>query len=425
MQQFPEVRNYIHESIEPSTSLMQAITDMRAFKTKRKKEIAELPPGQEAFLLALVPEKAATDAAVKLYLDSIEHAYHILHIPSFWKQYELLWHNPDQCAPGFVPTLLLMLAAVSCAGPEEPLSYVADSSSPREKAILWIRACDTWLQRQSRKHRTIEILQVYCLLQIAKQINSVNLKQSWITAGYMLRVALTAGLHRDPSLLGAHASCFDQEIRRRLWAVMVELELQASIDRGMPSALAAINIDCNAPLNINDEDLVETIKTLPQPKSDKEYTLTSFSHISHKSLRLRTTLNILVNASSSDLSYEEILQYDEEITDELAAIPKWTASNISSESQMLSRFLLDIQLRQFIILLHSPFMGRAESSSMGTFSRAACVNAAVIILEYHHQLMSAGHHLLYLLRSDAYRAAMAIFHTVALAKPAHGMFLLQ
>lgn len=245
---------------------MRAIGDMRALKTRRKKEIAESAPDLDMSLLALVPERAAADAAVQLYLDTVEHAYHILHLPSFLKQYETLWDNPDQCSPGFVPTLLLMLSAVSCAGPRESLSYVADSSSPREKAIRWIQACDTWLQRQSKKHRTIEILQVYCLLQIAKQVNSVNLKQSWVAAGYMLRVAMAAGLHRDPSLLGDHVSCFDQEIRRRLWVAMAELELQASIDRGMPSALAAIHMDCKAPFNINDEDLMESGKALPQPK---------------------------------------------------------------------------------------------------------------------------------------------------------------
>jgi hypothetical protein len=401
---------------------MRAIGDMRALKTRRKKAIAESPPSLDMSLLALVPERAAADAAVQLYLDTLEHAYHILHLPSFLKQYETLWDNPDQCRPGFVPTLLLMLSAVSCAGLRAPLSYVADSSSPREKAIRWIQACDTWLQRQSKKHRTLEILQVYCLLQIAKQVNSVNLKQSWIAAGYMLRVAIAAGLHRDPSLLGDHVSCFDQEIRRRLWAAMVELELQASIDRGMPSALAAIHMDCKAPFNINDEDLMESGKTLPQPKPCQEYTLTSFLNLSYRSLRLRTSFNTLVNASSMHLSYEDVLRYDEEISEQLATIPKWKSTNVSSESHTFSRLLLDIQLRQFLILLHSPFVGPAESNSRASFSRAACINAAITILEHHYQLRSAGTHLLYLLRNDVYRASMAIFHSVSLSKSIQGRF---
>jgi hypothetical protein len=129
-----------------------------------------------------------------------------------------------------------------------------------------------------------------------------------------------------------------------------------------------------------------------------------------------------VNASSMHLSYEDVLRYDEEISEQLAAIPKWKSTNVSSESHTFSRLLLDIQLRQFLILLHSPFVGPAESNSRASFSRAACINAAITILEHHYQLRSAGTHLLYLLRNDVYRASMAIFHSVSLSKSIQGRF---
>jgi hypothetical protein len=41
------------------------------------------------------------------------------------------------------------------------------------------------------------------------------------------------GLHRDPDIFKGRCTTFESEIRRRLWATSLELELQASIDRGM------------------------------------------------------------------------------------------------------------------------------------------------------------------------------------------------
>jgi hypothetical protein len=125
---------------------------------------------------------------------------------------------------------------------------------------------------------------------------------------------MSAGFHRDPNLLGEKVSVFDQEMRRRLWASMIELELQASVDRGMPSASAGVPSDSATILNVNDEDLTGEGDSLPTPKPWDEYTAGSFLHISRASFSIRVSLNSLVNDLSTSLRYDEVLNYEEMVT---------------------------------------------------------------------------------------------------------------
>jgi hypothetical protein len=272
-----------------------------------------------------------------------------------------------------------------------------------------------WLHRQSQKHVYLPIWQIRCLSLLAKMSNTVKKKRTWTSAGNLMRQAMSAGFHRDPSLLGAKVSVFDQEMRRRLWATIVELELQASIDRGMPSALAGFPCDVAPVLNINDEDFGEDSRNAPAQKPWNEYTATSFLHLSRSSFSLRVSLNSLLNELSSHAEYEDVLIYDEKIMHKLQEIPTRTDSGAIHEDPLfpdLIRTLLDVQLRQFLILLHGPFARQAQSNSRYSLSKMVCFNAASSILDQHSKLVNSGNHTLLLFRNDVFRAALSICHNI-------------
>jgi hypothetical protein len=272
-----------------------------------------------------------------------------------------------------------------------------------------------WLQRQSQKHVYLAIWQIRCLLLLAKMANTVKKKRTWTSAGNLMRQAMSAGFHRDPSLLGTKVSVFDQEMRRRLWATMVELELQASIDRGMPSASAGFSSDVAPVLNVNDEDFEEGSQRAPIQKPWEEYTATSFLHMSRSSLSLRVSLNSLLNELSSHAQYEDVLMYDEKIMQKLQDIPASPDSEAIQEGPRLPdlpRTLLDVQLRQFLILLHSPFARQAQSNSRFSLSKMVCFNAAGSILEQYSKLVTSGNHTLLLFRNDVFRAALSTCHNI-------------
>ena len=402
------------ESIMHHTSLPRVQRDLKSIMVKWKSEKTNVLPLTDLELLQLVPSREIVDSLVHLYFDTCENMYRILHRPSFWKEYQMFWEDHHAVNPAFVVVMFLMMATVSCLVSEEKLAYVGDSAIVREKAVLWIEVSEWWLERHSQKNIYIAIWQIRCLLILAKQLNIVKKKRTWTVAGTLVREAMSAGFHRDPTLLGEKVSAVDQELRRRLWATMTELELQASIDRGMPSASAGAFSDCTAILNVDDEDLTVDSESLPVPKLLSEYTASSFLHISRASFSLRASLNSLVNDLSSPSRYEEVLNYEEMITKELQRLPARTAfgDNRDTGMPLVARTLLDVQLRQFLLLLHAPFARQAEDNPRYSLSRITCFNAAASIIEQYSQLINSGNFMLLLLRHDYFRGALTICHTM-------------
>ena len=395
------------------SSLARVQRDLKALQVKWKAEKKSLLPLRDFELLQFLPDQETVDYLVRFYFDTFETTYRILHRPSFWKEYQMFWEDPQSTNPAFVIVMLLMMAAVVCLSPKDRPTYIGDSAIARERAVLWIEVSEWWLRRHSRKNIYLAIWQIRCLLVLSKQVNVIKKKQIWTAAGTLVREGMSAGFHRDPSSLGGKVSVFDQEMRRRLWATMVELELQASIDRGMPSASAGIPSDCTTVLNVNDEDLIVEGDRPPISKPWGEYTESSFLHISRASFSLRVSLNSLANDLGSPLQYEEVLSYEDMITKELQNLPSSAESGDNRNIRELSdvaRTLLDVQLRQSLILLHAPFARQADTNSRYLVSRMICFKAAASIIEQYSKLARSDSFLLLLLRHDYFRGALIICH---------------
>lgn len=183
-------------------------------------------------LLQLLPERPIVDSHLQRYLDSFETTYRVLHIPTFTQAYESFWQAPQDASTFFICTLLLVMATVHCIASEEPLSFKGQSSVLREQATTWVTASEAWLDEQSQKHISLANFQIRILLFVAKRINAIKEKRAWRSAGELLRHAMDAGMHRNITPNAGAISVFDQEMRRRIWATILELELMAASDKG-------------------------------------------------------------------------------------------------------------------------------------------------------------------------------------------------
>lgn len=401
------------ETIHSQTALPRVQRELKSLQIKWKgirADNAWFPTHDELF--QLLPDRETADRHVNLYFDTVETTYRILHYQSFQKQYELLWQDPKQVNSAVVVILLLVMASVDVLFSHEQPKYIGDSSVSRERAIFWIEVSEKWLARQSYKHVHLAIWQIRCLIVFAKQINVVKKKRIWTEAGTLLREAMSAGFHRDPSVLGEKVSFFDQEMRRRLWATIIEMELQISIDRGMPSASAGIPSDTATVLNVHDEELEKNSRPTSRPV--REHTSTSYLHISRSSFSLRVSLNSMINDLSSPLVHENVLDYEDMITRELQRLPSSGVNHRQAhenERRIMVRSLLDIQLRQFLVMLHAPFARQTQTSSRYSLSRITCLTAAAELVKMHSDLIATGNFAILLQRSDYFRAALVICQT--------------
>lgn len=379
--------------------------ELRKLKKRIDKDESQSPSED---LLSYLPQRDRADAMVALYFDSIDTTYSVLHTPSFRRDYEALWQAPESINPGFLVTVLLMIACVESLVEKEPRLFVGDSPMPRERAANIVRACEAWILRQSQKHTTLAYFQIQCILLIAKEMNTIKLKRRWIDTGNLLRVAVAAGMHRNTDLLQKHTSDFDKEMRRRIWSAIVELDLQASVNRGMSAVSLSYNSDCGLPLNIHDEDLHEDTKGLPLSRPQAQLTKTSYLRFSGESRLLRSKLTTVLNQPHLRLTYEEVLTYTQEVEQHLTTIPSEPHNESLGPTFEDSVALLRMQLEQFLLILHASAARQATTNIGAVFSKTAFISTSRSIIRRLSELLASGRRYLLLYRQEIIRIFVAI-----------------
>ena len=394
--------------------------DLQEKRSRTKARKRQAARHVEENLFALLPSQEVVDRLMRLYFDTYEHTLRILHRPSFWAEYGN--GDPRTWKESFVAVVLLVSATVSCLSSAEP-NFHDDTSAAREAAEQWTASAELWLSRQSQKHVTLEIFQIHCLLLLAKRNNVIKRKRAWVASGNFLRIAISHGLHLEPSEFDRdQITIYEQEMRRRIWATAFEWDLEASIIRGVPPMASTIPSDCHAPLNINDEQIDGTSRETPMARPSSERTDASFLTESLQSLPLRTSLTSVLNDSRIRMTFEEVLDYEARIHQELEKLPGWvkgpnarTCNGLPNVFQSLTfeGALLDIQLRQYLIYIHNPFT-RKGSDTQRAYSRMACLMASEKILDYHFKLAAAGNHALGFQGSGLFTSIITISLTMLL-----------
>ena len=388
--------------------------DRKKGAEERERRFREPDPELEA----LLPSREETDNLVSIYLEQFEQVHRIVHIPSFRRDYAKFWQPGETRNAAFTALVLAMMGISSCLGAQLPHKFDKMVSSSHTRAIRWVQAVDAWQEKQSQKHRRLIHYQIACLVYLAKRINTMKKKRFWKNAGAMTQDAIGVGLHREPSHMSDKISPFNQEMRRRIWATIQSYDLQASFDHGLPSILCSLHFDVDPPRNIDDEEFDEDSKELPPSKPPSEYTFSSFQHLSRQSLPLRLELSRLLTGPPEELDYDRVIRYTNEINQEIDALPSWDVSDTSADSSqsdqqgrplkkpLLAYTLLHIQLRQYIIPLHQPFLRLRKTNSKYQYSEIIYYNAARDMVLLHDRLAQQGIRTLNFLREDSLTLAI-------------------
>ena len=320
-----------------------------------------------------IPTKEVADKLTNLYLRTFESAYRILHIPSFQKEYDRYWNHPEDASPSLELKVLLVMAIGTCF-----YRSPHDEADLRCLAVQWVHAAQSWLRWPLQKDcLSISGLQIQCLLLLASQIHSVQTDLIWISAGTLLRTAMHMGLHRDPRHF-PQMSILQAEIRRRLWATVLEIAVQSALDSAIQPLISCDDFDTDPPSNIDDNQIDETTKYF-QPRPRGVFTETSTQTTLLSSLRTRIEVVRLINDFRSEASYEDVLRLGLEMANALreSSSPHMVQAPTSTAFQ---RNLLDYLIRRFLLALHRPFAGKAMTDPRFYFSRKVALESALTIL---------------------------------------------
>ncbi|RMZ73896.1 C6 zinc finger domain containing [Pyrenophora seminiperda CCB06] len=407
---YHELHAFTREALALDRFIIRIKSDFKQFRNRKKKLVNECVAKScdtDAEILAALPERSVVDAQAVLYFDTWEKSYRILHEPTFWREYCEFWEKSGNGEPqiSFAVMLLLIVAITKCLTPKDA-TFIGDTTADRHAAGELIDICEGWINQQPRKRVTLRDFQIYCLALLSKRVNSIKAKQDWVVSGELLRFSLASGIHRDCASLGHEAtSVFDEEMKRRLWVTIMELELHASVESGLPSSLTTLYFDAAPPANLADDAFSNDTHQLPT--ASEQFTSTSYLVATTRSLPLRIHLTQLLNTPSGGLQYADILQFDAQIRSAISALPTW-----NEERAALPSGLLRLQLHQYLLMLHKRYARLAHEDSRYTHSFTTVVDTCSSIIAIHEDLLSKGILALNTMRNDVVRVGLTLSQVV-------------
>lgn len=204
-----------------------------------------------------------------------------------------------------------------------------------------------------------------------------------------IRLAMRMGYHRDakhyPSL-----SAFDGEMRRRLWALLSQLDILISFQVGIPRTIQPWQFDTELPSNLHDTEFDQNTLQLPQGRSD-EGEVTSCTYARAKS-RIMTVFGQAVDLAYSReaVAYDEILAIDRRLEEAHNLLPpafrvQPLAQCIALPTSLINRrYSLELLYQKTRVVLHRRYM--AEPGSKYAYSRSICLTAARETLRHHSDI---------------------------------------
>ncbi|KAB8228382.1 putative C6 transcription factor [Aspergillus alliaceus] len=395
--QFPDIKSFAEEIRVASPQLSALRPDLARVKRglwKRKPLNTPFPEPTTLSLTQMLPSRRVVDDLVVLYLTYYEATHRVLHVPSFLKELDEFWaqrDNPDFVSPHFVVQLLLVLACAWNLADFETLQIKNDNESNLTcyTAIEWVLHTERWIENSHVKRPDITAFRLYILLMIAKNAHGMKRSKAWLDTGTLIKQAMLAGYHRDPSLY-TKISTFNKEMRRRIWTTILELDLEVSLERGMPPSLQYVDYDTAPALNLNDNELTETIDELPSERPLSEMTDTSFQSVLRESLALRLKACKLMHSPRISCRYEEILHMDWELNRYLSKIPSWTASEgedlQTQHKRILIKSLLQTKIGHSLLSIHTPFAIETQKEPLFAQSSRTRLEVATMILSTQRRL---------------------------------------
>ncbi|OJD30921.1 c6 transcription factor [Diplodia corticola] len=356
-------------------------------------------PAERAELMAAFPAKVVADLLITRYFNVYDPGFHIIHGPTFQKQYDQHWLNPDE-----TPVIWLGMAyAMMCIALQS--YHRAGDEPPEYRGKTWDmsseyrRRCAQCLLRAditTPVANTLETLILHVQAEYARSRDAeVGVLVSWTI---IVRLAMRMGYHRDPAPYRA-LSPFNGEMRRRVWCVVRKMDLLFSHQMGQPPMIRATDTSAELPRNIYDDELFEEMKSLPPSRPMTE--ATPCSYMIAKS-RLVYGFSEVVEKSQvlSCTSYDGITKLDQRLREIHAETPPHLQLRSMEESArdpatlIMQRFSLELLYLKSQIVLHKKFLGPSRENARYAYSRRTCIDASMAMLRHqatiHHESQPNG-----------------------------------
>ncbi|KAJ8111291.1 hypothetical protein OPT61_g6079 [Boeremia exigua] len=131
---------------------------------------------------------------------------------------------------------------------------------------------------------SLEILQGF-VLWLTCITKEEDMGKAWALLGIAMRIALSQGLHRDPSLFPVGSmDSLTIELRRRIWHQIGHLEFRAAECKGQEPSLSENYYTTLFPRNLEDDELVDGASPGPAPYDEERFTSITFQLVRYQGM---------------------------------------------------------------------------------------------------------------------------------------------
>lgn len=312
-----------------------------------------------------------------------------IHVPTFQKEYEEFWLCPADKSFTWI-SLLYSIMALSVSlyhrGSEPLPPTMADPT--RSWAIFRKRSSQCLIQANyiTPGRYKGEALFFYSLTEFYRT-QDAQIGMSYLL-GMTIRLTMRMGYHRDPRHYPM-LSPLDGEMRRRLWALLVQLDTLISFQVGVPRTIQPWQYDTELPSNLLDTDFDDNSVKLPPGRPKHEGTDCSYTRAKSHIMSVFGHITDLA-FSREHSSYDETVEIDGRLETAHDMVPSFLQIRpmtqcIADPAELtMRRFALELLYQTARLVLHRRYI--AETNPKFAYSRSVCLAAARDALRYHTEV---------------------------------------
>lgn len=366
-----------------------------------KESLARLLPrvSSASKIRQLLPPRQACKKLVSAYFETFGSVLCILDTTVFLNDVERFWEKKVASQSSmadheesFAHKLLVVVALGSVTCPGSPGSgsteaHRARHTSRRNHAIVCVQHTRQWLaQKTERGIRVdLDIAQILCLLALARltQLHTDPWPRRPSTDGTIIltgdhdlaRLGIQMGLHREPRVPGAVKEA-EREMRRRLWATMLELSLHQYLDGELPPPLNAESYDCAEPSPSRLDEDHRSYLELDYQRVPASTVLAVLSRTQRLRLRILQHLYAPGATMTSNESQRLAAELNKACNVEMNNLLSLGMARPTS----FQLWMVNILTRPFVLALNAPFGGELECKFTSYYFRRMRMETAILML---------------------------------------------
>lgn len=408
---FDDAKDFVSDRIrrEPSKDVFNSLE--RAYKALRDEHqqarqpisvyVDSMMPVQKR-MADILPRRDVCDLLLEAYFNVNDVLHKVIHVPSFRHEYNAYWDNRtnndvdgSSTSESFLPRLLCVMCISSRFNAHSKgLCYDRSDGVHIPTACALVRS---WLDTARRRQTAdLETLQAEVLLLQAYRSIEPRSQLAWREMGLISRTAMAMGLHRDPSEFPQKLTVFQAESRRKLWFIILDIDLHSAMASNLPTSLRYGEYTCRPPRHLNDADLYPEMTVLPPPKPMDQFTDNHVSVYGASTMPLRMRATDLLARIDSLRDYTEVLEVGGELEKALDDINCIFPRNLmlgtrEKIEQWRERASLDMHMRRPLLALYRPFaLGAPDHSPPPAAITDVFLKSSMATLTYIDELDQGG-----------------------------------